>query len=318
MKIVALDGYTVNPGDLTWDDYARLGELTVYDRTPKDQVLERAREAEIVLTNKISINRDAIAGLPSLRYIGVSATGYNIVDTQAARERGIVVCNAPDYATATVAQAVFALLLELTNRAGHHSRTVHDGKWTAAKDFCYWDFPVIGLQGLSLGIIGYGQIGRAVGRIAGAFGMKLLALRRGHSTNAAGDNIEFVDLEKLFSESDVVSLHCPLTPETAKIVNRHTLAKMKRSAFLINTARGGLAEEESLAEALNGDRLAGAGLDVLSVEPPPASNPLLTAKNCIITPHIGWAARNARARLLKIGAENIRAWQSGAPINVVN
>lgn len=317
MKIVVLDGYTVNPGDLSWEEYAQLGDLTVFDRTPPDQVIVRAREAEVVLTNKAVINRDAIIGLPSLRYIGVMATGYNVVDTQAARERSVLVCNAPEYGTATVAQAVFALLLELTNRTGHHAKTVSDGKWTAAKDFCYWDFPLTGLQGLTLGIIGYGRIGEAVGRIGQAFGMKLLALRRGNSTPAANDQIDFVDLEKLFSDSDVVSLHCPLTPETRMMVNTQTLAKMKRAAFLINTARGGLVEEESLAKALNGDHLAGAGLDVLSVEPPPSSNALLRARNCIITPHIAWAARSARVRLMQIGAENIRAWQRGAPQNAV-
>jgi glycerate dehydrogenase len=318
MKIVVLDGYTVNPGDLSWEEYAQLGDLKVYDRTPEEQVVERAREAEVVLTNKTVINRDAVMALPSMRYIGVLATGYNVVNTQAAQERGIPVCNVPEYGTEAVAQAVFALLLELTNRTGHHARTVREGKWSEAKDFCYWDFPLIRLQGLTLGIVGHGRIGRAVGRIGQAFGMKLLAVRRSGATHVSSDDAREVDLAGLFCESDVVSLHCPLTPETQKIVNAQSLARMKRTAFLINTARGGLVDEASLADALNGDRLAGAGLDVLSAEPPPVSNPLLKARNCIITPHIAWAAQKARGCLLQIGAGNIRAWQSGAPRNVVN
>jgi glycerate dehydrogenase len=318
MKIVVLDGYTVNPGDLSWEEYEKLGDLKVYDRTPQDQVVERARDAEVVLTNKTVINREAMTALPSLRYICVMATGYNVVHTQAAQERGVLVCNAPEYGTATVAQAVFALLLELTNRTGHHAKTVGDGKWSAASDFCYWDFPLIGLQGLTLGIVGYGRIGRAVGRIGQAFGMKLLASRRGETAQAGTEEIERVDLEKLFCESDAVSLHCPLTPETNKLVNAQSLAKMKRTAFLINTARGGLVDEASLADALNRDRLAGAGLDVLSAEPPPLNNPLLQAKNCFITPHIAWATQNARKGLLQIGAENIRAWQRGTPRNMVH
>jgi glycerate dehydrogenase len=255
--------------------------------------------------------------LPNLRYIGVLATGFNIVDIEAAKERGIPVCNVPEYGTPNVAQAVFALMLELTNRTGHHSDTVHAGCWSASKDFCYWDGSLIELNGLTLGLIGYGRIAQATAQIARAFGMKVVASRK-RAGVPAGDEVEFVDLDRLFTESDFVSLHCPLTPETKEMINALRLAQMKPSAFLINTARGALVNEKDLADALNGGRIAGAGLDVLSVEPPPASNPLLSAKNCVITPHIAWATRNARARLLHVAVENIRAWKAGQPRNVVN
>ncbi|MCX6909846.1 MAG: D-2-hydroxyacid dehydrogenase, partial [Verrucomicrobia bacterium] len=277
----------------------------------------RARDAEVVLTNKTVLDRAVIAALPRLRYIGVLATGYNVVDIEAARERRIPVCNVPEYGTANVAQAAFALLLELTNRTGHHAQTVREGRWTAATDFCYWDFPLVELSGLTLGIVGYGRIGRAVGRIGRAFGMKVLAFDAA-ATLAVGDEARFADLDTLFRESDVVTLHCPLTPETKELINAARLAQMKPTAFLINTARGGLVNETDLAAALNHDRLGGAGLDVLSVEPPPADNPLLRAKNCIVTPHIAWATRNARARLMAVAAENVRAWLRGQAQNVVN
>jgi len=317
MKIVVLDGFTTNPGDLSWEAFARLGELTVHDRTPEAQVPERARDAEAVITNKTKLTRDILARLPRLRYIGVIATGYNVVDIAAAREHGVLVCNVPEYATLNVVQAVFALLLELTNHTGHHAQTVRAGKWSASKDFAYWDFPLIGLPGLTLGIVGYGRIGRAVGRVARAFGMNVLATRRQTNPEEV-DGVRFVDLERLFAESDVVSLHCPLTPETDKLVNAARLGRMKRTAYLINTARGGLVDEAALAEALNHERIAGAGLDVLAVEPPPPDHPLLTARNCVITPHISWATRDARARLLDAAAENLRAWQNGRPQNVVS
>jgi len=306
MNIVVLDGYTANPGDLSWDEFHQLGSCAIYDRTPETQVVERAHEADVVLTNKTVLRRAAIAALPRLRYIGVLATGYNVVDTDAARERGIPVCNVPEYSTPNVAQAVFALLLELTNHTAHHAQTVREGRWTASNDFCYWDFPLVELHGLTLGIVGYGRIGRAVAEIGRAFGMRVLACGRGG------------DLEALLRASDVVSLHCPLTPETNQLINATRLATMKPSAFLINTARGGLVNETDLADALNNGRLAGAGLDVLSVEPPPPDNPLLRARNCLITPHIAWATRNARARLLQIAAANIRAWLAGRPQHVVN
>jgi glycerate dehydrogenase len=306
MNIVVLDGYTANPGDLSWDEFHQLGDCTVHDRTPEAQVVERARDAEVVLTNKSILSRVAITALLRLRYIGVLATGYNVVDTVAAREHGIPVCNVPEYSTPDVAQVVFALLLELTHHVGHHAQAVRDGRWTVSKDFCFWDFPLVELKGLTLGIVGHGRIGKAVAEIARAFGMRVLTCGRGG------------DLDTLLRESDVVTLHCPLTPETKQFINAARLAQMKPSAFLINTSRGGVINEADLADALNNGRLAGAGLDVLSTEPPAADNPLLRAKNCIITPHIAWAARNARIRLLQIAAANIRAWLDGRPQNVVN
>lgn len=318
MKIVVLDGYTANPGDLSWDEFATLGDFSVYDRTPEPETVSRLAGAEAALTNKAVINRQMMDALPALRYIGVLATGYNIVDIQAARERGIVVCNVADYSTNEVAQAVFALLLELTNRVGHHSRTVREGKWTASPDFSYWDFPLIGLAELTFGVMGLGRTGRAVARIARAFGMKVI----GNSRSAPAPNtdvpVEFVSRETVFRDSDALSLHCPLTAETARLVNASSLGMMKPTAYLINTARGGLIDEQSLADALNNGRIAGAGLDVLSAEPPRADNPLLSAKNCLITPHVAWAARSARMRLLRMAAENLRAWMEGKPRNVVN
>jgi glycerate dehydrogenase len=317
MKIVILDGYTANPGDLSWDEFAKLGTLEVFERTSGEQTITRLQGAAVAITNKVVLDRKIISALPDLRYIGVTATGYNIVDTEAARERGIVVCNVPEYSTPDVAQAVFALLLELVFRAGHHAATVREGKWSRSADFCYWDYPLIGLAGLTLGIVGYGRIGQAVARIGQAFGMKIVATRRTRPA-AANDGVQYIDLDALLRESDVVTLHCPLTPESKEMVNARFLAQMKPTAFIINTARGGLVDEPALAEALNEGRIAGAGLDVLSTEPPPANNPLLTAKNCIITPHIAWATKTARARLLQIAAENIRAWQAGKAQNVVN
>ncbi len=317
MKIVVLDGYTSNPGDLSWGDLEALGDCQVYDRTPDSGVVERGRDAEVILTNKAPLRAETLAALPALRYIGVLATGYNMVDVAAARARGILVCNVPEYSTSNVAQAVFALLLELAHRTGHHAQTVRDGKWSACPDFCYWDFPLLELQGLTLGAVGYGQIGAAVGRIARAFGMKVLAFRR-HPPDRVDEEVRFVDLDTLFRESDVLSLHCPLTADNQGMIDARRLAQMKPSALLINTSRGGLVNERDLATALNEDRLAGAGLDVLSVEPPPATNPLLTARNCIVTPHIAWATRNARERLLRVTVENIQAWKAGRPRNLVN
>ena len=318
MKIVILDGYAANPGDLSWDEFAKLGELEVFDRTAKDQMVARLQGAAIALTNKAVLDRAVIAALPDLRYIGVTATGYNIVDISAARERGIVVCNVPEYSTPDVAQAVFALLLELANRTGHHAETVRAGKWSKSLDFAYWDYPLVGLSGLTLGIVGFGRIGRAVASIGQAFGMKILAMRRSSSASDETDGVRFVELDTLLRESDVVTLHCPLTPETTRMVNAQFLVKMKSSAFLINTARGGLVDEAALADALNHGCIAGAGLDVLSVEPPSPDNSLLNAKNCIITPHIAWATKTARIRLLQVTAENIRAWKNGKPQNAVN
>lgn len=317
MKIVILDAYTANPGDLNWNAFASLGELQTFDRTPPAQVIERAREAEIVLTNKALLPRETIAALPRLRYIGVLATGHNVVDSIAARERNIPVTNIPDYGTPAVAQAVFALLLEMTNRTGHHAQAVRDGRWTNSADWCFWDFPLIELSGLTLGLIGYGKIAQAVARIALAMGMKVIAHRRSTATASDGE-VQFTDLDTLLRTSDVVSFHCPLTAENKGMLNARRLALMKPTAFVINTGRGPLMDEAALADALNQGRLAGAGLDVLSAEPPPATNPLLQAKNCFITPHIAWAARNARARLIETAAANLRAFLAGKPVNVVN
>ncbi|HYV28763.1 MAG TPA: D-2-hydroxyacid dehydrogenase [Candidatus Eisenbacteria bacterium] len=317
MKIVVLDAYTLNPGDLSWDELKSMGGCDIHDRTPAVDVVKRAADAEVVLTNKTVLSREQIFALPKLRYIGVLATGYNIVDAAAARERGIPVCNVPNYGTRSVAQHALALLLELALHVGHHAQTVHDGKWAKCPDYCYWDFPLVELDGLTMGVVGFGRIGQATAQLAQAFGMKVVAYTRTPPKNPPA-NVRFVDVETLFRQSDVISLHCPLTPETQKLVNAERLAWMKPSAFLINTSRGPLIDEPALAEALNAGRLAGAGLDVLSTEPPPAGNPLFTAKNCLITPHNAWASRAARSRLMKIAMENLRAFLAGKPQNVVN
>ena len=310
--IVILDGFTANPGDISWAAIEALGNCKIYDRTGEADVVARAADADIVLTNKTLITQKSLAALPRLRYIGVLATGYNTVDVQAAQQRGILVCNVPEYSTPNVTQAVFALLLELTNRTGHHSQTVHEGRWSVSPDFCYWDGELVELAGRTLGIVGYGRIGKAVAAVGSAFGMQILAHRR-----TASDDPQFVSLDRLLCESDVVSLHCPLVPDTKELINAARLAQMKPSAFLINTARGALIHEPDLAAALNTERIAGAGLDVLSVEPPLASNPLLSARNCVLTPHIAWATRNARLRLLEVTAANIRSYLLNRPQNVI-
>lgn len=310
--IVILDGFTANPGDISWAAIEALGNCKIYDRTGEADVVARAADADIVLTNKTLITQKSLAALPRLRYIGVLATGYNTVDVQAAQQRGILVCNVPEYSTPNVTQAVFALLLELTNRTGHHSQTVHEGRWSASPDFCYWDGELVELAGRTLGIVGYGRIGKAVAAVGRAFGMQILAHRR-----TASEDPQFVSLDRLLCESDVVSLHCPLVPDTKELINAARLAQMKPSAFLINTARGALIHEPDLAAALNTERIAGAGLDVLSVEPPLASNPLLSARNCVLTPHIAWATRNARLRLLEVTAANIRSYLLNRPQNVI-
>jgi glycerate dehydrogenase len=315
-RIVVLDGHTLNPGDLDWAGVEALGELVVHARTPAEKIVERAAVADVILTNKTPLTAEIITALPRLRCIVVLATGYNVVDVAAAKARGIPVCNVPGYGTASVAQHVFALLLELTQRAGHHAQTVRDGRWSACPDFCYWDFPLIELAGRTLGIVGYGEIGRAVARIGAAFGMEIIASTRTPRALEAG--VAFVALDELFRRADVVTLHCPLTDDTRGLVNAARLATMKPGAFLINTGRGPLVVEADLADALNTGRLAGAALDVLSVEPPPRGNPLLAAKNCLITPHIAWATRAARARLMDVVVENLRAFHAGTPQNVVN
>ena len=316
-SIVVLDGYTLNPGDLSWEPLTSLGRCAIYERTAPEDILQRAAEAEILLTNKTPIQRQTISQLPRLRYVGVLATGYNIVDVRAAREHGIPVANVPAYSTESVAQLVFAHLLNLTHHVDHHARTVREGRWSAAADFCYWDTPLIELKGLILGIVGYGRIGAATARIARAFGMRVLANDRTQA-RVEKDGLKWTPLDEVFRQSDVVSLHCPLTAETEGLVSRHRLTMMKPSAFLINTSRGPLVDETALAEVLGEGHLAGAALDVLSIEPPPLQNPLLSAPRCIITPHIAWATRAARERLLASAAANVRAFLERNPINVVN
>ncbi len=316
MKIVVLDGYALNPGDLTWDQITALGDCVIHERTAPAEILERAAGAEILLTNKTVLAREHFSALPKLRYVGVLATGTNVVDLAAARERGVTVTNVPAYATASVAQLTFAMLLEWAWHAGGHSRSVHAGGWTRSRDFCYWEHPLVELSGLTLGLVGFGNIGQAVARLALACDMRVLAYVRRPGQPPAG--VQFTDLETVFRQGDAVSLHCPLTPETRHLINAERIDWMKPGAFLINTGRGPLVDEAALAAALNSGRLAGAGLDVLSTEPPPADNPLLTAKNCIITPHIGWATRAARTRLMKTVADNLQAFLAGRPQNVVS
>ncbi len=316
MKIVLLDSYTANPGDVSWAPLEAIAACDFHDRTPLDQTISRCAGAEIVITNKSPLTRKIIDNLPDLKYIGVTATGYNIVDIAAAKERGITVTNVPGYSSPAVAQLVFALLLELTNHVGHHAKTVKEGRWVACPDFSYWDHPIIELSGRTLGIIGYGDIGSAVARIGLAFGMKVLASKRDWKTPPPAGIIP-ASIDEVFAESDAISLHCPLTEVTQHLVGERTLGLMKSSAFLINTGRGPLVDEAALAAALSSGRIAGAGLDVLSVEPPKAENPLLSAPNCLITPHIGWASREARARLIQATADNLSAYLAGAPINTV-
>jgi len=317
MNIVILDGHTLNPGDLGWAELEALGKCEIHDRTPPEKIVERAANAEIVLTNKTVLNRETILQLPKLKFISVLATGFNVVDTAAARERGVAVSNVPAYGTRSVAQMTFALLLELAHRTGHHAQTVRDGRWSACPDFCYWDFPLVELEGLTMGIVGYGRIGESVGELARAFGMKVLA-NKSSPPKTVPAGVEFTDLETLFRRSDVISLHCPLTPQTKQLVNAERLGWMKPSAFLINTGRGPLIDEAALAAALNQGRLAGAALDVLAVEPPPSGNPIFTAKNCLVTPHIAWATRAARARLMETTVGNVKGFLDGKLQNVVN
>jgi len=313
MKIVVLDGYALNPGDLSWDALKALGEVEIYDRTPPPETLKRASGSEILLTNKTLLMSGELDRLPDVKYIGVLATGYNVVDTEAAKQKGIVVTNVPAYGTMSVAQHVFALIFEFSNYAGSLSEGVRKGRWSSSIDFCYWDKPLTELAGLTIGIIGFGRIGMAVAGIAEALGMKVIISERNEVTEYENHTVE-----ELLKSSDVVSLHCPLTPDTKGIINSARLKLMKSSALLVNTARGPLIVEKDLADALNEGRIGGAALDVLSVEPPPSDNPLLSAKNCIITPHVAWASLSARKRLMDIAVSNVRQYLSGNPVNVVN
>lgn len=315
MKIVILDGYTANPGDLDWGDLTQLGECTLYERTKRSEVVERVKEAEAILTNKTAIGSEEMDQLPQLKYIGVMATGYNIIDIDAAKKRGIVVTNIPEYSTNSVAQMVFAHLLNIAQQVQKHSDAVRKGKWSSSSDFCFWESPLVELHGKKIGIVGLGSIGKAVATIAKAFGMKVAAYSS-KSQSELGE-IEKMELDSLFASCDIVSLHCPLTKETRNMVDKSRLRLMKKHAILINTGRGPLINEQDLADALNQGEIYAAGLDVLSKEPPKEDNPLLTAKNCFITPHIAWASYEARERLMSILAQNLAAFKEGHPINNV-
>lgn len=317
MKIVVLDGFTMNPGDLDWTELKSLGDCTLYNRSRPEEVLHRAKDADIVLTNKVILSKEILAKMPNVRYIGVLATGYNVVDTAAARERGIVVTNVPAYSTPSVAQLVFALIFEFTHRVRLHADLVHYGAWSLNPDFSFSRGEVIELAGMTMGIVGYGTIGRTVAHIARAFGMHVVVTTKSPEKYPSAD-VSFVDVDTLFKTSDIISLHCALTEETKHLVNNHRLYRMKQNALLINTGRGGLIDETALANALNNGRIAGAGLDVLSVEPPPKDHPLLTAKNCVVTPHYAWATSAARKRLMESVVSNVRAFLNGAPVNVVS
>lgn len=317
MKIVVLDGHALNPGDLSWAGFQALGDVEVYERTPEEEIVERCAGCEVVLTNKTPLSRSSLEHLPDLEYIGVLATGYNVVDTAFAAERGIVVTNVPSYGTESVAQFVFALLFELARRVGHHSDAVMRGRWAASPDFCFWDFPQIELSGKTFGIVGLGRIGRSVARIADALGMRVLAHSRSRRDPLPYAGFRWCELEELLEASDVVSLHCPLTPETERLIDRARLRLMGPRSLLINTSRGALVSERDLADALAAGELAGAALDVLPDEPPRSESPLYGAENLIITPHIAWATREARSRLMELAVGNLRSHLEGQARNRV-
>ena len=317
MKIVVLDGYALNPGDLSWKEFEDLGHLTVYDRTSPEQLMQRAEGADAILTNKVPVREREIRQLPELKYIGVLATGYNIIDVEAASRQRIVVCNIPDYGSYSVAQLTFALLLELCHHVQRHSDSVRDGKWASSKDWCFWDYPLIELWGKTMGIIGFGNIGEKVGQMATAFGMNIVASARRPREQPHRKNFRWASVDELLEISDVVSIHCPLTPETQGLINARSLRTMQKHALLLNTSRGPIIVDHDLADALNNEVIAGAALDVLSAEPPAPDNPLFKAKNCIITPHIAWATKEARSRLMAMAVDNLRAFIKGVPSNVV-
>lgn len=316
-KIVILDGYTENPGDLSWAPFEALGEVTVFDRTPVDQIIPHIGSAEIVITNKTPLRRETLDACPSIRYIGVLATGYDVVDVQAARERGIPVTNVPAYGTAAVGQYAIAMLLEICHHVAHHAQAVRDGRWQSCPDWCFWDYPLIELDGKTMGVIGFGRIGRQTARIAKAMGMHILAYDNNpcDEGRAIGD---YVSLDTLYAQSDVIALHCPLFPETRGMICKESIAKMKDGVILLNNSRGPLINEQDLADALESGKVYAAGLDVVSTEPIAGDNPLLHAKNCFITPHISWASRESRARIMDMAANNLSQWLAGTPIHIVD
>ncbi|MCG6190120.1 D-2-hydroxyacid dehydrogenase [Maribellus maritimus] len=316
MKIVGMDGFALNPGDLSWKDVEKLGDFTVYERTPPELTVKRAKDADAVFTNKVIFDKKVIDQLPKLKYIGVLATGYNVVDIEAAKKAGIVVTNIPAYSTPSVAQMVFSHMLNFAQNISTHADSVSNGEWAKSKDFCYWKTPQIELTGKTLGIIGFGQIGQAVAKIGLAFGMKIIYQNRSKKNSEI--EATQVELDTLLSESDFISINCPLTNENTGFINKTTIEKMKPTVFLINTGRGPLINEQDLADALNAGKIAGAGLDVLSTEPPSENNPLPKAKNCYITPHTAWATYEARTRLMKIASENLKSFLDGKPVNVIN
>lgn len=319
MKIVVLDGYTLNPGDLSWTDLEQLGHLKVYDRTSFNtkNIVKNIGNAEVVFTNKTPLPREVLIQVPQVKYIGVLATGYNVIDVDTAKKQGIVVANVPTYSTQAVAQFTMALLLEMCHHVGSHSKAVKDGEWTKSLDFCFWNTPLIELDGKTLGIIGFGKIGQATAKIAQAFGLRVLAYSRSKKPGLETKTCKYMSLDELLKSSDIISLHCPQTEDTVGMVNRESIAKMKDGVMIINTSRGGLIVEEDLADALNSSKISGAAVDVVSTEPIQANNPLLKAKNCIITPHIAWASKASRARLMATTVENLKAYLDGNPINTV-
>jgi len=320
MKIVVLDGFTLNPGDLNWDGIKQFGELTVHDRTgfAPENVIKTIGDADVIFTNKTPLPKVVLENVPSVKYIGVLATGYNIVDTAAAKELGIIVTNIPTYGTAAVAQFTFALLLELCHHVGAHADAVKKGDWTNSVDFCFWNYPLIELAGKNMGFVGFGRIGQATAKVAQALGLNVLAYDSYQNPALESDTCKYVSLDELLANSDIISLHCPLTESTNGIINKNTIAKMKDGVMIINTSRGPLVVEQDLCDALNSGKVAAAAVDVVSAEPILASNPLLNAKNCLITPHIAWAPKESRVRLMNIAVENLAAYANGSPVNVVN
>ena len=321
MKIVVLDGYTLNPGDLSWEGLERMGDTVIYDRTSLTdhrEIIQRIGDADVVFTNKTPMPEEVLEACSSIKYIGVLATGYNVVDVEYAKKKGIVVTNIPTYGTAAVGQFAIALLLEICHHIGYHSQAVHDGKWESNPDWCFWDYPLIELDGKTMGIIGYGRIGQATGKIAQALGMKVLAYDAHRNPELESDTCKYADLDELLAESDVIALHCPLFPTTEGIINQVNIAKMKDGVIILTNSRGPLVVEQDLADALNSGKVAAAGLDVVSTEPIKGDNPLLKAKNCFITPHISWAPKESRKRLLDIAVHNLKAFAEGNTVNVVN